>query len=214
MISKYSNIYILTLMTLISIGCGKGARSVSNFNTLENPTKTTNNSLVQEKEGLLNALDREISQAGLRSLRKSKLESEDLEVRVWIGFGYPPLRGLILKKSNEKWVAEYLPPHRESETKTNSLRKLEAPIGGWTELWKKLETQDIFSNKDDSEVGAVEPFEDSRMVIIESLIGKNYKTYSYNAPCYSKAEEAKKVINILKILEASFEVDLHKCSDN
>ena len=42
---------------------------------------------------------------GLEKLRESNLNKDDVEVRVWRGFGLGDLEGVVLKRTNSEWKA-------------------------------------------------------------------------------------------------------------
>jgi len=42
--------------------------------------------------------------AKLASLRKVSLPEDDLELRIWIGFGAIPLEGFVIKRRSSRWA--------------------------------------------------------------------------------------------------------------
>ena len=215
--------FLLVLIIFLYVGCGnKIEPSKPLIKPISKETNTPPQDLErlrQEYEKILDLLNEKIHLFGLKSLRKVELGDDDLEVRVWKGIGYPTLSGIILGRKENKWKAVYFPTSyfpdfqgTEKSLKPN-LTNLDSPVIGWDKLWRGLKEQDILTNKDDidTEAGVVEPFEDSIIITVEVLIRKGYRHYSYHAPCYSKAEEAKKLLKAVKILEENFKISLHDC---
>ena len=172
-------------------------------------------------ERVLDLLDGEMRRFGLPSLRKVEVADDDLEMRIWVGFGYPTLSGFILERKENKWSASYLPQYQKSkEAPKPSLITLDRPVIGWDKLWSRLEEQDIMAEyENDTEKfsfnaqgGVFEVFTDSTSVLVEVLIHNRHRYYSYHAPCYSKAKGAKKLLKAVKVLEENFKINIHNCS--
>lgn len=222
--NKFKRACLFVLIILLHVGCGKKIEpSKPLIKPISEEIHTTSpeylEKLRQEYKELVGLIDEKIRPFGLKSLRKAELGDDDLEVRVWKGHGYPTLSGVILERKKNKWKAvyfptSYFPDSQISEKPLKSLINLDSPVMGWDKLWSSLKEQDILTNKDDidTEVGVVEPFNDSIMITVEVLIRKRYRHYRYHAPCYSKAEEAKKLLKAVKILEENFKIKLHDCS--
>ncbi|MBC7795296.1 MAG: hypothetical protein H7Z37_00325, partial [Pyrinomonadaceae bacterium] len=68
---------------------------------------------------------------GLKELRKTRLKKDDIEVRVWRGFGLGNLEGVIFKRTNGLWMAfhlkadDYVKPQKVEKSELNS------PKSGW-----------------------------------------------------------------------------------
>lgn len=217
MIMGYKNLtikYSLFLIVCFCVGCVN--EIIPNKNLGKSSTLSEKNikDLKLEKKKILDFVDKTIRQLGVKSLRKTEPNAEDLEIRIWVGIGYPTLGGLILGRRKNKWKANYFPTFETpKKAKPPRMLTLDRPSIGWENLWSKLKDQDIVTNRDDSEVGVVEPFEDSTLVMIEVLVRGHYRNYSYHAPCYSDAKEAKKLLKALTILEEAFNVNLHNCDE-
>jgi len=159
----------------------------------------------------LDFIDKRISNAGLRSLRRTKLKPNGVEIRIWDdGGSNPPLEGMILKKNNIEWVVKELRPTNSKQQWV--LRRIPTSQVDWESVYSQLIENDIFTNISDTEVSVVEPFNDSKSVIIETLYEGKYRFYYFHAPCISKTDEAKKIVNILKILEDEFMFRVHPCN--
>lgn len=136
-------------------------------------------------------------------IQKNKYKEQDIEVRVWLTYEVESIKRIIIKKKSGKWSAKYLSTKNKRTKEVN----LGNPKSGWELFWKHLEEQKISSNLDDSLVGAVEPFEESEEVIIESFVEGLYRHYSYNAPRFSENDEGKRVVKILEIISNEFGIE-------
>lgn len=188
---------------------------MQNSQNLAVNTMVENNKISKTSEnddsGTLNIIDEKLKKIGEKSLRKIKLATDESEIRVWEGFGTTYTQGLLLRNRKGMWSAKYI--YFTSFTKEGKIDSFQInnPKSGWEIFWQRLKEQDIITILDDSEVGAVEPFEDSKYVVFEILIADKYRSYSYNAPCYSETVEGKKVVNILKILSEELDKDFLRC---
>src|SRR6185295_4527686 len=60
------------------------------------------------KSGLFPFIHERMKIAGLQDLEASRLPPQDLEVRIWHGFGLIIPAGLVLKRSDGHWTAIHL----------------------------------------------------------------------------------------------------------
>jgi hypothetical protein len=176
-------------------------------------SSTDRNRIPKEDESAFyDELDKRAKLSSEASLRRTTQDKVDLEIRVWIGFGLDPVKGMILRKRGAYWKAVFMPPLEDSGKKREkTIVALAEPVSGWDVFWTRLETQDILSLPDDSVVGAVEPFPDSEGVFVEVLNKDGYRNYSYNAPCESKVDEGRKLVNILEILSSDLNINMRGC---
>ena len=142
-------------------------------------------------------------------IQRIKYSNQDLEVRIWFTYDVQAFKRIIIGKRNNKWSARFI----SSEQQNRKELILRTPKSGWENLWKLLEEQKVTSNLDDTLVGAVEPFEDSEEVIIESLVKGTYRHYSYNAPRFSQAEDGKRVMKILDLISEELGIKFNIVED-
>src|SRR5262245_15961563 len=53
-------------------------------------------------------IDARVKKSGLTNLREAVLTEGDLEVRVWEGFSFFPLRGVVIKRRAGQWEAHHI----------------------------------------------------------------------------------------------------------
>jgi hypothetical protein len=149
------------------------------------------------------SINERASKAKLIPLQRKKIPADDLEFRVWIGFGLRPLQGFVISRTGGKWQGMFLrsisqiakPPHHV---------QLDAPKSGWEGLWKQLTEAGLLTLPDFSELDdMVEVFDGTSHVVEVKSEGK-YQTYAYLNPDRQKWEEAKQMLKIVKILFSEF----------
>jgi hypothetical protein len=151
-------------------------------------------------------IDERTKAANLPCLRTVNLPEEDVEVRVWIGFGINGEEGFILRRSANQWSGLYLkgtfehyPPEKYQEQRT-----LSTPKSGWEKFWRRLIEAGILTLPDASAVGCNTHVLDGGCYVVEINTNKTYRTYMYDNPHYAKCDEAKRMIGIIKILYDEF----------
>jgi hypothetical protein len=86
----------------------------------------------------------------LPSLNSKDIAEENLEIRIWIGFGESvssDVEGLIVEKKEEKWVGFYLPRDAKGKMAIQS----KEPKNGWDILWKNLNDHNFLTIPDITE---------------------------------------------------------------
>jgi hypothetical protein len=158
-----------------------------------------------ESTGLASkSINERTKEANLRSLRTTLLPDDDLEVRVWTGFGVLGVDGFILRRSSNQWSAIYLNGMAERPPFPNSQIALEAPKSGWEPAWQRLVDAGIVTLPDASALGCDTRGKDGTSYVVEINMNKSYRTYSYHDPNYSKCEEAKKMVKIRELIAHEF----------
>jgi hypothetical protein len=143
------------------------------------------------------------SKAKLIPLQRKKIPTDDLEFRIWIGFGLRPLQGFVISRTGGKWQSLFLksisriakPPHQV---------QLAAPKSGWEELWKQLSEAGLLTLPDFSELEDMVEVFDGTSYVVEVKSDRKYQTYAYLNPDKQKWEEAKQMLKIAKILYSEF----------
>lgn len=148
-------------------------------------------------------LDKIARQNGFSILKEVILPDNDLEVRLWVGFGKYGNDGLILKRDSGNWSAINLREmscHFEKRGKY----KLESPKSGWETLWQKLIDTGILTLPDSSELEYKNLVEDGKGYVVETNHDYVYRTYQYSNPDKEKLKEAKQMIKIGEIIADEF----------
>lgn len=144
--------------------------------------------------------------ANLSNLRSAVLPSDDLEVRMWIGFGLSPLKGIIIKRHNGQWSGMHLEPINPRFPNGNYQQALRSPKSGWDNLWRRLVDEGILTLPDSSQLGNEVVFPDGKSYVVEMNTGNTYRTYRYRSPEYQSWTEAKRMLNIVSILKDEFDI--------
>jgi hypothetical protein len=144
--------------------------------------------------------------ANLPSLRSDALPENDLEVRVWHGFGITALEGFVLKRAAGQWSAIHLEGTRPRLPESEYQKKLQPPKSGWETCWRRLVDAGILTLPDASERQCSAGIDDGMSYVVEFNSGGTYRTYLYDNPSYAKCNEAKQMIKIGNIISEEFEV--------
>lgn len=146
--------------------------------------------------------------AKLKDLRSVQLANDDLEIRVWMGFGVTALQGYVIKRTGGQWSGLKIPGIRPQDPKTR-LNVLVTPKSGWDELWKSLTNENILTLPDSSKLPGGERFTDGISYVVEINKDKSYRTYMYGEPEEQSGTEAKQMANIARILSEEFGKNSH-----
>ena len=144
--------------------------------------------------------------ANLKTLRKDALPENDIEVRVWHGFGLTALEGFSLKRAAGNWSAIHLDGIHSRLPRSESQKMSQEPKSGWELCWRRLEEAGILTLPDASEIGCSAMINDGMSYVVEFNNQGIYRTYLYDNPSYSKCKEAKQMIKIGNIISEEFGV--------
>lgn len=150
--------------------------------------------------------DRVSALAGLKSLSSSNWANQDVEVRVWFGFGLFPLEGLVLKRSNGQWSAIHLMADRHYKPMKVSRKELPAPNSGWEACWQQLADAGLMTLPD----GTDPPDPDVEGFEVQVRDGASYRSYQYVGPEYSELPAAKQMLRIGDIISSEFDLQRFK----
>lgn len=143
--------------------------------------------------------------ANLQSIRVA-LPKDDLELRLWNGFGLTALEGFALRRRAGEWSAIHLEgiyprlPRREYQ------KQLSAPKSGWNEAWRKLVEMGIATLPDAQEIKCTGGALDGMSYVVELNYERTYRTYMYDNPSYAECVQAKRMIAIGNFIAAEFGV--------
>ncbi len=152
------------------------------------------------------AIDERAKLSNLKTLRSAALPGDDLEVRVWHGFGLKALEGFVLRRSAGRWSAIHLDGVTRKVASTESQKNLEAPKSGWDACWQRLQDAGILMLPDAAAIGCSTMIKDGMSYVVEYNHDGIYRTYMYDNPDYAKCDEAKRVINVGNIISEEFGV--------
>lgn len=140
--------------------------------------------------------------AKLTDLRSTLLKNNDLELRVWIGFGPVALKGFVLKRRNSIWSATYLRSINRFVARNDYQKILAAPKSGWEALWKRLENHGVLTLPGASESGV----QDGESFVVEIKTASSYRTYMYDNPVANGSPEGRNIIEIVQTIRDEFDV--------
>ena len=107
------------------------------------------------------------TEAGLESLRKTVLAENDLEFRLWMGFGLTKLEGFIMKRIENEWSAIYVDADYISENFISRNIKLNEPKSGWGLTWQKLVENEILTLPDAATINCNAGANDGTSFVVE-----------------------------------------------
>ena len=140
--------------------------------------------------------------AKLKDLRTAVLRNNDLELRLWIGFGPVALKGFVLKRRGSTWSATYLRSINRSVARNDYQKVLAAPKSGWEGLWKRLNDNGVLTLPGATESGV----QDGESFVVEIKTGSSYRTYMYNNPEAKGSSEGRNIIEIVQTIWDEFDV--------
>jgi hypothetical protein len=162
------------------------------------------NSVDSWKRGFFKSIDERTRIANLPKLTTITLPSEDLEVRVWHGFGITLLEGFVLRRSAGQWSAIHLDGYDERRPRSKYQINLSASKSGWEECWKRLVDAGLLTLPDASQLGEEPVDPDVMSYVVECSVGGNYRAYHYTYPEANDRREAKQMMKIGEIIFEEF----------
>jgi hypothetical protein len=140
--------------------------------------------------------------ANLPPLKSKKLSGDDIEFRVWVGFGLKPLEGFVVSCEDGRWEGTFF----ESIIPTNKppYRKELFPKSDWERIWGKLVDADLLTLPDSSQLKDEARVRDGTSYVVEVKQGSVYRTYGYMNPAHQKWKEAKQMLRIADLLYKEF----------
>ncbi len=145
----------------------------------------------------------------LKSLKSRTLPQDDIEIRVWSGFGITLLKGFVLKRTSGEWSAVDLDwevsENRKGKRDVKPLdKKLDVPKSGWDAAWQRLVDAGILTLPDAEKIDCSGNTVDGFSYVVEYKLKNTYRTYMYDNPDYAKCDEAKQMVRINKIIAEEF----------
>lgn len=179
----------------------------------QNQNDPKNSLFNKSQEYHLAAIERASSKIKIPSLKKSKFEKNEAELRIWIiirQFGIYWLECFSLRKENEQIKASYIVGSNQPEKFRFKKYQLNEPENGWQNLSKHLISNEIDFElnlmPERQSIGA--PDEDD--ILIEARSGEKYRMYWY--PRSTKNADGKKVQLLCSKLVEEFNLNLEKFS--
>lgn len=149
-------------------------------------------------------INRRARLAKLSDLRRANLSKDDIELRVWIGFGLIPLEGFIIKKRHGQWSALLLRSISPHLARHDYQQTLLAPKSGWEPFWQRLIEKGVLTLPDSIELEGGVTVPDGESFVVETNTGGSYRTYLYSNPHLQKWPEARTITEIVQSLLDEF----------
>ena len=147
---------------------------------------------------------------GIRPLRTQQIADNDIEVRIWMGFGITQLRGFVLKRTGAKWSAFHIGSPVGSSSIKDKMSPLSTPKSGWKSAWDSMLQQDILTLPDAAGINCESMYDDGFSYVVEILKGKNYRTYMYDNPSEkfdNRCSQADKILAIADIISKDYGIE-------
>lgn len=200
---------VLILPMILLASCSPGGPQAENSLTVPKVTQPPEFRLLVPQAAwepiFFEAINKRAAIANLPTLRAEPLPKDDLEVRVWIGFGLTPLTGFDLKRSAGQWSGTYLAAI-SPRLPSDRYQRVLSPKSGWESLWRRLTAAGILSLPDAEMINCSGAALDGVCYVVETKLENTYRTYLYDNPQYARCSEAKKIIEIGNILYDEFAV--------
>src|SRR5687768_11847374 len=135
-------------------------------------------------------IDKRAKISKLKKLETAKVANDDLEVRIWYGFGLSPIEGLVIKRSSGRWSALHVARVNPKRPHANHDEALNPPRSGWDACWKRLSDTGIFTLPDAPSLGEEQVAPNALSYVVECYSAGIYRTYLYTGPESSSHPEA------------------------
>jgi hypothetical protein len=147
------------------------------------------------------SIDRQAQGMELKQLRTLSLQADEIEVRVWEGFGIGPLTGYVMKRSKGKWSAL-----ASRQWYKRPLESLPVPRStDWAATWARLEREGIRDIRDDSErPPPCRMVTDGVGYVVEIAQGEAYRTYLVSNPQSERSEDGDRFLRLWPVLLRAF----------
>jgi hypothetical protein len=149
------------------------------------------------------AIDALSKKVGWKALRKVDIGDGAIEVRVWMGFGGSLLEGFRIRREGSRWSGFHVTDGFDKRQPLRGVREVR-PRSNWDALWRKVEVLGILTLPDKSALPDEVLVRDGMSYVVEINEGAHYRTYLYCNPQEQKWPEAKKIMEIVNVLNAEF----------
>lgn len=162
---------------------------------------------LEDETAVLDELDKFGAKFSVVSLRSKRLQEDDRELRIWVGFGPDKTRGLIVASNSAKYLLPIGDIGRETDMAAQSL----VPASAWDSFWSGIIASGLLNLPKEPESEKIDPREDSDVIVVEMKDGSNYKYIVYGAPCHSQWRNAKTLVAAIAKISRGLQVDFYQC---
>jgi len=146
------------------------------------------------------SVDRLTARMKMKPLRTARLGADDIELRVWEGFGLGPLTGYVMKRSAGKWSAR-----ASRQRSKNSADTLKVPTAtDWASVWGQLQQAGLSNIRDHSDNPTCAIVLDGVGYVVEIAQGNSYRTYLVSNPQAARTEDGDRFLALLPVLLEAF----------
>lgn len=146
---------------------------------------------------LFDSISARRARAGLNDLRTTVLPPDDIEVRLWYGFGVSEVGGYVLKRENGNWTALSLASDGSIEAGKAVSVTCRSGCAG---LWKRLTALGILTLPDYSTLSKSTVLMEDSYYVVELNLNRVYRTYMYPDRAVSHSAEARRIKEITSVL--------------
>jgi hypothetical protein len=148
--------------------------------------------------GYFKSISARASRAELDDLKARVMDENDMEIRIWYGFGVSELGGYIIKRKAGIWSGFWIPADGSNDEfgKLVSLN----PNSGWESLWARLTKEGLLTLTDASTLSGYDVRLDGTSYVVEINMDQTYRTYMYQDPEYRKQREAVQMVQIMRTI--------------
>lgn len=195
--------YLIILNSCL-VDSQEGIKAVSK---LEDQKKVESNTASGPWESIFfREINERAKRAGLPNLSEAVVSDDDLEVRVWIGFGLIPLEGLVISRRGDQWRATHLRSIGPSLPKSAYQAVLPPPRSGWDDFWQRLTDEGLLSLPDCSQLKDEVMTRDGESFVVEIKLHNSYRAYHYQNPQSQKWPEAARMVRIARLILEEFQI--------
>jgi hypothetical protein len=145
--------------------------------------------------------------AGLPDLRKSPASPDDVELRLWHGFGLTGVEGLVLRRTQWCWSAERI----VAITQTDCYERRSTPRSAdWLIVWRQVETMDLAALPSKPPRDPMKIVTDGYSYVIELKTGAIYRSFVYDNPNVFRTPEDRAMVAITTHLLDAAGVSTHR----
>lgn len=172
--------------------------SSSSCYRLEGETPSKLISVSHWDKELFSEINPATNKSNLLELRSMYFGNDDLEIRIWRGFGLDPLEGIIVRRIKSEWGAVYIHFDKNADSQTDVVT-LSSPKSGWKNFLQKIIDEGLMalpkSAEEECDISAV----DGIGYVVEINQKGTYRNYFYkhgNRNC-RESEEMTEIANVI-----------------
>ena len=216
--SKYMRLGPILIVALSLTGCSRAddplpSPAVPTTIAVSPSPHETEEIVIPDKVGtkpvFVETIDERTKTAGIKALRSYAIEKDDVEIRVWAGFGLTTSEGYVFKRQKGEWSALKLSSRYIDHKLIDLTTPLGQPLHGWDALWQSLRVHRILTLPDAELIDCNGHMEDGFSFVVEARRGQDYRTYMYeNAD--GRCVEAGEMSQIYRTIQDEFDLGVRK----